>query len=102
MPTNLIPVVEGDTCVWNRANTVRARLGFVRDILLHERRDIRDLVQSAMQSHAHTSMLADCVATAGGAEDYVVRRSSCSADRPGQSWLLIVRDLGTLIHRGRI
>jgi len=53
----LIPAVEDDACIWNRTNTVCARLGSIRDIVLHERRHIRDLVQSAMHSHAHTSML---------------------------------------------
>ena len=56
----LIPAVEDDACIWNRTNTVCPRLGSIRYIVLHERRHIRDLVQSAMHSHAHTSMLADC------------------------------------------
>jgi|SRR5262245_34599415 len=55
----LIPAVEDDACIWNRTNTVCPRLGSVRYIVLHERRHIRDLVQCAMHSHAHTSMLAD-------------------------------------------
>lgn len=53
----LIRAVENDARVWNRTDTVCARLGSVRDIVLHERRHIRDLVQSAMHSHAYTSML---------------------------------------------
>ena len=55
----LITSVEDDARVWNRTDTVCARLGSVRDIVLYKRHHIRDLIQIAMHSHLHTSMLAD-------------------------------------------